>query len=90
MLLIGGSGSGKINSLFNLISHHLDIDKTYLYAKGPYKGKYPLLINKRKSTSLKHFNDSTAFIEYSNDMDDTYKKHCKIQSKQEMQNIDHI
>ena len=27
------SGSGKINSLFNLISHQLDIDKIYLYAK---------------------------------------------------------
>ena len=27
------SGSGIINSLFNLISHQLDIDKIYLYAK---------------------------------------------------------
>ena len=27
------SGSGYINSLFNLISHQLDIDKIYLYAK---------------------------------------------------------
>ena len=30
-------------------------------------------INKRESTGLKHFNDSKAFIEYSNDMDDIYK-----------------
>ena len=28
---------------------------------------------KRESTGLKHFNDSKAFIEYSNYMDDIYK-----------------
>ena len=28
VLIIGGSGSGKTNSLFNLISHQPDIDKT--------------------------------------------------------------
>ena len=46
-----------------------------LYAKDPYEviSKYHLLINKRKSTGLKHLNDSKAFIEYSNDMDDIYK-----------------
>ena len=38
MLKIGGSGSGKTNSLFNLISHQQDIDK------GPYKAKYQFLI----------------------------------------------
>ena len=34
-----------------------------------------MLINKRehKTSGLKHFNDSKAFIEYSNDMDDIYK-----------------
>ena len=32
-----------------------------------------LLINKRENTGLKYFNDSKAFIEYSNDMDDIYK-----------------
>ena len=37
------------------------------------KQKYQLLIKKRESTSLKHFNDSKAFIEYSNDMDDIFK-----------------
>ena len=35
ILIIGGSGSEKINSLFNLKSQQSDIDKTYLYAKGP-------------------------------------------------------
>ena len=32
-----------------------------------------MLINKRESTGLKYLNDSKAFIEYSNDMDDIYK-----------------
>ena len=45
----------------------------FLYAKDLYIEKYQLLINKRDSTSLKYFNDSKAFIEYSNGMDDIYK-----------------
>ena len=36
------------------------------------RSKYQLLINKRESTDLKYLNDSKAFIEYSNDMDDIY------------------
>ena len=39
-IIIGGFGSGKINSLFNLINGEPDIDKLYLYAKDPYEGKY--------------------------------------------------
>ena len=39
-LIIGGSGSGKANVLLNLIKNQPDIDKTYLYAKGPYEAKY--------------------------------------------------
>ena len=73
MLIIGGSRSGKINALLNLINNQSDIDKIYLYAKDPYEAKYQFLINKREGTGLKHFNDSKAFIEYSNDMYDVYK-----------------
>ena len=40
ILKIGGFGSGKTNSLFNLISQQPDIDKIYLYAKDPYEAKY--------------------------------------------------
>ena len=40
------------------------IDKTYIYARDPCKAKYRLLINKRGSIPLKHFNDSKVFIEY--------------------------
>ena len=66
MLIIGGSGSGKTNSLFNLINQEPDSDKMYLYAKDPYKAKYQFLIKKREDFGTKHFNDSKAFIEYSN------------------------
>ena len=57
----------------NLINNQSDIDKVYLYAKVPYEAKYQFLIKKRESTGLKHFNDSEAFIEYSNDMQDVCK-----------------
>ena len=73
ILIIGGPGSGKANSLFNLINHQTDIDKVYLYAKDPYAAKYQFLINKRESKALEHFNDSKAFIKYSNGMDDICK-----------------
>ena len=65
ILIVGGSGSGKTIALLNLVNHGPDIDKMYLDTKHPYKAKYQLLINKRK-----YRNDSKAFIEYSNDMDD--------------------
>ena len=74
ILIIGCSGSGKRNSLFNLLSHQPDIDQIYIYAKDPYEAKYEFLINKQESAGLKRFNDSKAFIEYSNYMDVIYKK----------------
>ena len=64
ILIIGGSVSGKLNSLLNAINEEPDIDKVYLYTQHPYKAKYQLLIKKIESTSLKHINDSKAFIEY--------------------------
>ena len=73
VLIVGGSGSGKTNSLFNLINHQPDIDKIDLYTKDPYEAKYQFLINKREDAGRKHFNDSKAFIKYSNDMDNIYK-----------------
>ena len=73
ILIIGGSGSGKTNTLLNLINNQPDIDKIYLYAKDLYEDKYQFLINKRESIGLKYFNDPKAFIECSNDMRDVYK-----------------
>ena len=59
--------------MLNLINNKPDIDKIHLYAKDPYEAKYQLLINKRENTGLKYFNDSKAFLQYSNDMDDIYE-----------------
>ena len=73
ILVTGGSRSGKTNALFNLISQQTDSDKIYLHTKNPYETKYELLINKSQGSGLKHFNDSKAFIEYSNDIGDIYE-----------------
>ena len=64
----------KTIALLNLIDHAPDIDKTFIYAKDPYKAKYQLLINKKESKGLKELNDSKVFIQYWNGMDDI----CKI------------
>ena len=37
ILIIGVSGSGKTNALFNLINNQSHIDKIYLYAKDLYE-----------------------------------------------------
>ena len=70
----------------NLINNQPDIDKVYLYAKDLYEAKYQYLIKKRKKVGLDYFNDTKAFIDYSNNMHDVYnhienynpKKKCKI------------
>ena len=75
MLIIGPSGSGKTNTLLHLIQNlnNADpIDKIYLYAKDLSEPKYEYLINKREQAGIKYFNDPTAFIEYSNDMNDVF------------------
>ena len=74
ILILSGSGSGKTNALLNLINNQPDIDKISLYAKDPYEAKYQYLINKREKIGLNHFNDPEAFMEYSNDLQDVYKK----------------
>ena len=38
-----------------------------------HEAKYQYLINTREKIGIDHFNDSKAFIEYSNDMRDVYK-----------------
>ena len=48
--------------------------KFIVYGKDSFEAKYQFLIKKRESADLKHFKDSKAFIEYSNDMDHIYKK----------------
>ena len=64
----------KTNALLNLINNQPYIDKIYLYAKDRYEAKYQYLINKREKVGLDHFKDGKAFMEYSNDIQDVYKK----------------
>ena len=86
ILIIGGSGSGKTNSLFNLINQQSDIDKVYSYAKDPYEAKYQFLIKKHEDIETKYFNGSKAFIEYPNDVDDIYKniEECSLNKKRKI------
>ena len=72
-MIIGGSGSGKRNTLPNLIKEQDDIDKIYLYAKDLSEPKYEFLIKKCEDAGIKHFNDLNAVIECSNTMDDVYE-----------------
>ena len=72
ILIIGGSGSGKTNTLLNLINEQKDIDKIYLYAKDLSEPKYEYLIRNCENAGIKHLNDSKAFIECSNTMNDVY------------------
>ena len=63
----------KTNALLNLISQQDDIDRIYLYAKELSETKHEVLIKKRENVGIKHLNDSNAFIECSNTMDDVYE-----------------
>ena len=75
-MIIDGSGSGKTNTLLHLIKEQNNddlIDKIYLYAKDLNKWKFKFLIKKREDAGIKDLNDSKAFIECSNAMDDVYE-----------------
>ena len=73
ILIIGGSGSGKANTLLNLISQHYAIDKMHLYAEDLCEPKHEFLIKKREDAGAKHFSNVNAFIECSNTMDGIYE-----------------
>ena len=45
----------------------------YLYEKDLRGTKYEFLIKKRENVGTNHFNDSNAFIEFSNRIDDVYQ-----------------
>ena len=49
------------------------IDKFHFYAKHSFEAKCKLLISKRNSVGLKYCNDSKAFMEYSEGMNDIYE-----------------
>ena len=75
MLIIGGSGSGKTNTLLNLIKKEDSdnpVDKIYLCARDFNEPKYQLLMKKREDARIKYSHDSKAFIKHSNTMNDIY------------------
>ena len=75
-MIIGGSGSGKTNTLLNLIKEQDErdvIDKIYLYARDLNEPKYQFLIEKRGNIGIKHYNDLNTFIGFSNMMDHVYE-----------------
>ena len=55
ILTIGSSGSGKTNTLLNLISYQSDMNNIYLFSKDPQEAKYQLLINKGERVGLTPF-----------------------------------
>ena len=70
-MIIGLSGSGKTNYLFNSIQKDNNIiDKIYLYAKDLEEPKYQFLIDKREKAGINFNSDPNAFIEHSDSMDD--------------------
>ena len=73
ILIIGVSGSGKTNTLLNLIKGQDNIEKMYLYAKDLSESKYEHKNKKHKDVGIKNYNDPNAFIECSNTMNDVYQ-----------------
>ena len=61
ILIIGGSGSGKTNTLLNLIKEQDDTDKIYLYVKDLIEPKYKFLIKKLENTGINYLNDSKTY-----------------------------
>ena len=59
--------------MLNLINGQKDIDKIYLYAEDLSEPKYEYLIKNHETAGIKHLNDSKAFTEWSNTMDDVHE-----------------
>ena len=73
ILIIGGSGSGKTNTLLNLVNKQRDIDKIYLYTKDLSEPKCECLIENRENARMKNVNNSKVFIQCSSSIDDVYE-----------------
>ena len=65
IIIIFGSGSGKVNTLLNLVKekdYHDVIDKMYLYARDLSKPKYQFLIKKREDAGIKNVNNQMLLL----------------------------
>ena len=73
MLIIGGLGSGKNNTLLELLKHQqTDIEKTFLTVKDPIQSKYQLLIKKSVKVGMKKIKHPKAFLGSSRTTDTVY------------------
>ena len=50
-----------------------DIDKIYLYVKDPFKSKYQLFIDGKEKVEIKNLENTKAFIDYLETIDDVYE-----------------
>ena len=73
ILITVGSGSGKKNTLINLINEQNNTDNIYLYARDLSEPKYEYLIKKHEDAGIKHVNNPNTFIKCSNTRDDVYE-----------------
>lgn len=73
ILIIGGSGTGTIIALPNLMSEEHALAQIYLYVIDLSGRKYQHLIKTRVTVGKKHFTDSSTFTEHSNDIHDIYE-----------------
>ena len=62
ILIIGGSGSGKTNTLLNLKNQQNDFDKIYLSARDLNEPKYRILIKKREDVRIEDLNNPNVFM----------------------------
>ena len=60
----------------------------YLCARDLNKPKYQFLIKKRKDVGIKHLNDSKAFLQYPNTMDDVYNHINDYNLSKKKKNLD--
>ena len=75
VLIIVGTGSGKINVLLNLIKHQQhDTDKIYWYFKDPFESKYQVLVNGKEKVRIEHGKNPKSYIDYSQTIDDAYER----------------
>ena len=57
--------------MLNLIKNQQpDIDKNFLYVKGPFEPKYQLLINGKEKVGIENLKNPKAFLDYSQKIDD--------------------
>ena len=81
MLIIGGSGPGKTNTLLNLIKGKAGqnlIDKIYLYPKDLNEPKYQFLIKKREDVGIEHLQYMDDVYNNINDHNPSRKREIQI------------